>query len=607
MYNQPSSSDIPASDFRDSPRKTAVADKKDLIFLLLSFVALFLLIDFGFAGGMRLGFTVAYAVLFLVTTLYLAKKGNFQPFPVVCGILSLCIVPVFALYCESITLAVAFLAVFFLWAIYAGAFGGVIWHGIGGFRLIYDALRILLVYPFTFLSAPFKGLRLAEKSGKKLSGIGYVLIGLALGIPAMAIILPLMIKSDAAFSLLLEKIFGKIGTLLIHIVLALLLTPLLIALFFALRHRLPNAPAQGSSVRFIVSPVVCGFFGLLSFFYLLYLFSQLTYFFSAFQRILPEGYSYADYARQGFFELCAISIINFVLMFCAFTLVKKEEGATDIPGAVKGFGIFISLFNLVLVGTAVSKMILYIDFYGLTELRVLTTVFMIMMGIAFICLIVRLIVPKFPYMAVSLIVCTLLGAGVLYADVNTTIARYNTDAYLFGDLATVDISTLEDLGAAAVPYLDRLYRDAADGSVRRQALSALNSIKDRDSSVGGFRQYNLTEARAKKILESYPGNLSGFPSADIIFSNGYGLLKENGQFNLCLQTGENEYCTLVENVVAYRFTDGFISLEIKKKGSFLRYYLVDTVEQWVSDPMTVEKLNQMLTEQGIVISGWKYV
>lgn len=591
-----------------SPRKTAPADRKDLVFLLLSFISVFLLVDFGFAGGMRLGFTVAYAVLFLTTTLYLAKKGKFRPFPVVCGILSLCIVPVFTLYCESITLGIAFLAIVFLWSIYVSGFGDVIWHGIGGFRLIYDALRTLLIYPFSYLAAPFKGLSLAEKNGKKMSGIGFVLLGLVLGIPAMGVILPLMIKSDAAFALLIDKVFGQIGTLLIHLILALILTPLLAGLLFALRHKLQNPPAKGSSVRIIVSPILCGFFGLLSFFYLFYLFSQLTYFFSAFRQILPEDYSYADYARQGFFELCGISVINFTLMFCAFTLVKKKEEATDIPGSVKGFGIFISLFNLVLVGTAISKMILYIQNYGLSELRVLTTVFMVMMGIAFICLIVRLIAPKFPYMAVWLILCTLIGIGVLYADVNTTIARYNTEAYLSGNLDTVDVKTLKDLGSAAVPYLDRLYREAEDPSVQWAAKSALSSLKS-NQSESDFRRFNLTKYRAAKVLKNYPTSLQITTELDMTRLPGdYCIRKEDGKFNFCQSTGENEFCVLVEDLVAYRGDSDFICLEVKRKGSFLRYYLVDVREECVSDPMTDKQLEQILSEQGIMIpGGWIHV
>lgn len=591
------------------PRKTAPADKKDLVFLILSFVAVFLLVDFGFSGGMRLGFTIAYAVLFLITTLYLARKGDFHPFPVICGILSVCIVPVFALYCESITLTIALLAIFFLWSIYVGGFGGVLWHGAGGFRLIYDALRTLLIYPFSFLTALFKGLTLAEKNGKKLTGTGYVLIGLGLGIPAMAIILPLMIKSDAAFASLIDLVFGQIGTLLVHVILALILTPLLAGLLFALHHKLPVSGSRGTSVRFIVAPILCGFFGLLSFFYLFYLLSQLTYFFSAFWSILPEDFSCASYARQGFFELCTISVINFVLMFCAFTLVKKKDGAADIPGAIKGFGIFISLFNLVLVGTAISKMVLYIQKYGLTELRVLTTVFMIMMGIAFLCLIVRLIVPKFPYMAVTLILCTLVGIGVLYADVNTTIARYNTEAYLSKDLDTVDIETLKELGAAAVPYLDRLCREADDLSVRRYAKSALTYLKDDYRSETDFRRFNLTVYRATEIFKGYLSDSDlSVPESETEFPGDYCIKKEGEQFNFCQKNGENEYCVLVENVVAYRGNSNFICLEVEKKNSFLRYYLVDVREGLVSDPMTIERLDLILTKQEIVISGeWIHV
>ena len=48
--------------------------------------------------------------------------------------------------------------------------------------------------------------------------------------------------------------------------------------------------------------------------YLAYLFSQLAYFVGGFSGILPEGFTRAEYARRGFFEMTCLAGVNLALM-----------------------------------------------------------------------------------------------------------------------------------------------------------------------------------------------------------------------------------------------------------------------------------------------------
>lgn len=494
----------------DHPHKVAPADKKDVVFLILTFVSIFLVVDFGLAGGMNLGFTVAYAALFTTTTAYLFAKDSLRLIPTLCGLLSLALCPVFALHHDILGNTAAFFSICLLFSVYIGGCCGVLFRGTKGFRLIYDCLRILLYYPISYIASPFEGAKAARGDSEKRGKAINVILGLLICLPVLCVVIPLLVSSDAAFEGMVEILFKKIGVTLLYLFFALLLTPFLYSLLYALRHRIIETPSAPGSTRFIDNAVICGFLGLLSSVYLIYLCSQLAYFFSAFRSVLPEGYTAADYARRGFFELCAISVINLFLLFCACTLVKKSDPAADIPTPVKGFGIFLCLFNLVLVGTAISKMALYIDRFGLTRLRILTTVFMALMGVLFLCVTLRLIFRRFPYMALSVIVCTLIMGGVLYADVDTVTANYNVDAYLSGKLTDVDLYTLKELGATAVPALDRLYRTADDPTMRESALSTLSDLQEKLTPAEDFRSYNYTTDRAIRILSgiSFPEDSS---------------------------------------------------------------------------------------------------
>ena len=133
--------------------------------------------------------------------------------------------------------------------------------------------------------------------------------------------------SGAAFEGLLNSVFKDLFTVAAQIVVSVLLLPLILSFAFSLtKQRKQNAPlkeGKGLDTAFITA-----FLGALSVVYLVYLFSQLAYFFNAFRGLLPEGYdfSYAEYARRGFFELCAVAGINLVLLMGAMLFSRKKEG-----------------------------------------------------------------------------------------------------------------------------------------------------------------------------------------------------------------------------------------------------------------------------------------
>ena len=67
--------------------------------------------------------------------------------------------------------------------------------------------------------------------------------------------------------------------------------------------------AKNGKMRFAPPALVCAFTAPILIVYVLFFFSQLGYFISAFGGVLPDGYSYSGYARQGFFELCGVAVL----------------------------------------------------------------------------------------------------------------------------------------------------------------------------------------------------------------------------------------------------------------------------------------------------------
>ena len=113
---------------------------------------------------------------------------------------------------------------------------------------------------------------------------------------------------------------------------------------------------------------------------------QAKYLFGAFWGALPQGFSYAEYARQGFFELCRVATVNIVILLAANMLSRRQ---IDENRLLRACNTAVSVLTLLLLATAASKMGLYIFAYGLTVKRVLVSVFLVWLAVVFIFVIVR--------------------------------------------------------------------------------------------------------------------------------------------------------------------------------------------------------------------------
>lgn len=178
--------------------------------------------------------------------------------------------------------------------------------------------------------------------------------------------------------------------------------------------------------------------------YLLYVISQTKYFCSAFFGILPDTMeSYAEYARRGFFELCAIAVINLFVILILTGCAKK--GAAKLS---KFYAAALIFFTLFIIATAIAKMCLYIDAYGLTQLRVFTTWFMILLTVIFLVLLVR----QFKTLPTAKILASFFMvwfAVLCFSRPDALIAEYNLSRIENGTL-TADTETLYDLSDDAL-------------------------------------------------------------------------------------------------------------------------------------------------------------
>ena len=473
-----------------------------------------------------LGGTLALLLLFAVGGLYLRLSGH-RPhrrsllIAPLCALLSLGTMLNGNAFLQHLTLAVL-LCGFACWSYDV--------CGLAGKRLSSDALsshavRAILQFPFLSLTALFPSLafplRRSAAAKRLWRTLGWIALGLCIAvIPTLIIVL--LLSYDAQFEGMLNRIFSfspetlfrTLGDLLFSIPIAMLLFGTL----FSLSRRAKKtdsaeeAPLPFGRYRIVPAPLFCAAITPILLVYVLFFISQWSYYVSAFTRVLPAGMTYAQYAREGFFQLFTVSLINALLLLALHLLLRSPADGKHRLRRV--YSALLSLFTLILIATALSKMILYIGTYGLTQKRVYASVMMLFLAVLFLCVLIRQILRRFPSAAVTLATGALLLALLSLSNPDALIASYNVDAYLRGDLKSVDVEALEDLGDSAIPAMARLEsvwieRESAQGLPRheREALSRLTEALDLraeelSTDTASFLSFSVPTARAKSVLHA---------------------------------------------------------------------------------------------------------
>lgn len=490
------------SDFTGEPVPQAPvkpARGRELILAAVLLVACLWTANSVIFGGYGLGLALGLWTIMLATALYILPKSGRGWYSVTCLGAALLLTAsllrsgdAFMKFCLfALSLGAYFLGLS-QWAEGARYSAGTAESLVGLRRAVFDL-------PYPAIAPAFQGLFMRQTpEGPRKRKLGGVILGLLLAVPVLFVVIPLLMSSDAAFEGLVDRAMGFTdGEPVITLIVGAMLFLPVYARPLALAE--PQAPKEKLRYGQGIAPVTLNsFLCAVSLVYLVYLFSQLAYFFSAFEGILPQGFTQAEYARRGFFEMAVVCGINLALVAFSTAAVRKTP---ELPRLTKALCLFVLGFSMVLVICSGSKMAMYIGAYGLTRLRVLTSLFMVCAAVALICAAVRLLRRSFPYMKIIVLTVLLVGCLAGFADVDTQIARYNVDAYLSGRLETVDVQHLAELSDGAIPELARLL-DCQDDAVRTQARGCLERIKDwrGTEEAADFRTWNWASAQADRVL-----------------------------------------------------------------------------------------------------------
>lgn len=324
-----------------------------------------------------------------------------------------------------------------------------------------------------------------------------VLLGVVLAAPLLAVFAGLFASADQVFSNVLASTFAfNAATVASHTFLFLLWAALAAGyLRWSLLGRPVALPAAVTSASLGIIPVVV-VLGLLNLLFLMFVVVQLRYFFGGAGIVeATTGLTYAEYARRGFFELVTASGLVLPVLLGANHLVRGEA-----PGHIvlyRRLAALLLMLLAVIVASALQRMRLYVDAFGLSEDRLYATACMVFLsGVLawFGWTVLRGKHQRFAFGALMYGFAVLAGLHVMNPDAFIVRTNLNRPA----QERPFDVKYALTLGADAVPaLLAALPRLPADD---RCAIATGLLDRWEPAEPADWRTWNWSRSRARRLV-----------------------------------------------------------------------------------------------------------
>jgi hypothetical protein len=306
---------------------------------------------------------------------------------------------------------------------------------------------------------------------------GRVWLGIVLAIPALLLFGSLLIAADAKFEYLITEVFHlNIWTLFGHAALVAFLSLLaggwLRGRFLATEFAISPSLSQK---KVSLGPTEIGILlGSLDVLFGMFVVIQIPTLFGGHAAVLgTPSLTYAEYARRGFFELIAVAALCLPLLLSADWLFHAEK-ATE-RRLMRLLAIVMVALVAVMLVSAMDRLSLYMEAYGLTTARVHAAAILIWISLTLFLFCVTVLRGKRNLLPFAMIV----SGYVVLIGLNAV----NPDALV----ARINITRLSIDGKCDTKYSFHLSADAVP--VFLGAMSGLDTVKRSDLAEGLLQRY----------------------------------------------------------------------------------------------------------------------
>ena len=326
---------------------------------------------------------------------------------------------------------------------------------------LFEKALCLLFEPISYIGRFFRvatskisdKFKLSDKTKK-------ILLSILIVIPIVFIVILLLSKADMIFANIFGTIFDKISYFLDHYIFNNVLGRIIsfIIVFFAIGcssmyllysypgKEIERVKEEKNRTLYAVKILVTT----LNIIYVVFDFIQIK---SLLLHSVASNINYAEYARQGFFELMVVSIINLAVILIS----KKFENKNNKKEFkyINVMNIIMVLLTLIIIVSSFLRMYMYECAFGYTILRLLVYVALITEAIMMIPTSMYIFNSNFnifkSYMIIIVVVYTLIN----FMNIDYVIARRNVNKYFTDD--KIDIEYLMNSQTDNIPVLIELY------------------------------------------------------------------------------------------------------------------------------------------------------
>jgi hypothetical protein len=362
---------------------------------------------------------------------------------------------------------------------------------------IFNRLIQSLKFNLGFASLFGKGLKQGVNKDKLIIW-KKIIIGIAISLPILFVVLSLLISADSQFERLLGGIPQWFQVINAERTIRLIIILFLTAAFFGFMQILVNKQLNGMKQQTNLQPfqmdgiIAITVLVIINAVYLLFTVVQFRYFFSG---TLQADFTFAEYARKGFFELLFVTLINLSITVIVLTFVNR---ATSFMRRATQFMLTILvLASSIMLSSAFLRLSMYEEAYGFTFTRVLVHSFMIFLVVIFTYTLVKIWVEKVSLFHFYFITSLIYYTAITVIDLDKIVMKENMNRYETS--GKIDVHYLNNLSYRGVLGLIDLYE--TDKNIPDLKTILLERKKEALADDRPWQSYNLKREQAFSELK----------------------------------------------------------------------------------------------------------
>ncbi len=305
-----------------------------------------------------------------------------------------------------------------------------------------------------------------------------VVRGIIISLPILVLLTWLLSSADVVFQKYLDSLV-KVSInpeIVLRILIIIVASYLFIGIFakaFANSKKSENPSIKNNQSKFLGSIESFIVLGAVELLFLVFILIQFFYLFGGKSYVwgIEEYITYSEYAKNGFGELIAVSLISFLLIYGIDKFGKLEN--LKEKKIFKTLASILTFEIILIMASAFKRLSLYVDGYGFTFERLMAFIFLFWLFSTFLIFLYKIFSEqRETYFIHSLFWLTILfwlGINILNPD--AFIARKNIERHLQGK--QLDVWHFYTLSGDAVPQIVQIFELDIDKKIKSEIAEQL--------------------------------------------------------------------------------------------------------------------------------------